>query len=224
MEEKIQFDYIVIQRDGKDYIVRVLGEPSYKKIDLDPKEAYTPVYLPPGIKANDYPEIFENSKKQSIYPTPIRKVMCHIGKCDFCQNIVGSDAIRQEYTDIDNRLGYFYCNDCQIDFEDCMKISGTESIWYLRDRNNKETRYNIWVPRTRRDENGKRIKSGPYTFEKWRICGWYANDYEDENGVLKPHVVCENETLNKLIPVDFILELNPDNEPDYNPNYDPKWQ
>jgi hypothetical protein len=30
--------------------------------------------------------------------------------------------------------------------------------------------------------------------------------------------------LTKSVPIDFILELNPENEIDYDPNNDPKWK
>ena len=224
-DNNVPIDYIILKKDDKDYIVRVIGEPSYQKVDLDPREAYTPAYLPHGMKKSDYPGIFDNIETHDDkYPTPFRKVMCHIDKCDFCNKIVGSDEISQEYTDLENHMGYFYCHECNENFIECLKRTGTRSIWYLRDRKDTETRYTIWVPRTRRDENGKRINYGHYIFEKWRICGWYAHDHEDENGITKPHIVCENETLNKLIPVDFILELNPENDTNYNPNDDPKWK
>lgn len=224
MSEKL-FDYVLLKQDNKEYVVRVLGEPTYQKVDLKSNEAYLPFYLPEGMKKSDYPGLFNISEENDDkYPTPFRKVMCHIGKCDFCNKIVGSDKIRQEYTDLENHMGYFYCNECEEDFIECLKRTGTRSIWYLRNRKEIGNSYLIWVPRTRRDENRKRINYGPYTFEKWRICGWYAIDHEDENGVKKPHIVCENETLQKLIPVDFIFELNPENNIDYNPNNDTKWK
>ena len=223
VEEKIEFNYVVINKDNKDYVVRVLETPTYKKIELDPTEAYTPAFIPTGMNTSDYPGLF-NIDNNDKYITPLRKVMCHIGKCDFCDKIVGPAAIHQEYTDLENHLGYFYCDKCEDVFTETLKRTGIRSIWYLRERRSEEHKYDIWVPRTRRDENGNRINNGPYIFEKWMIYGWYAYDHNDENGILKPHVVCDNGILNKLVPVDFILELNPENDLEYNPNDDLKWK
>lgn len=218
-------NYVIINKDNKDYVVRVIEPPTYKKIELDPKEAYIPAYIPDNLGKKDYPGIFNIEKTQTkVCLSPIRKVMCHIGKCDFCLNIVGAEDIKHEYTDIDNRLGYFYCNECTDIFEESLKRTGVEKIWYLRKRQSKENRYSIWVPRTRRDDHGNRIKYGPYIFEKWRIYGWYAYEHKDENGILKPHLICDNGEVNKLVSIDFIYELNPENDPDYNPNNDPKWK
>lgn len=221
----IEINYVLINKDNKDYVVRVLEPPNYKKVDLDPKEAYIPAYLPDNYNKKDYPGIFnEHEVLTKVCLSPMRKVMCHIGKCDFCDRIVGSENLNQEYTDINNKLGYFYCKDCTDIFEESLKRTGVEKIWYLRKRQTIEDRYCIWVPRTRRDENGNRIKYGPYKFEKWMIYGWYAYEHKDENDILKPHVICENEEFNKLVPIDFINELNPENDTEYNPNDDPKWK
>jgi len=225
MTNPLQFNYVVINRDGTDFVGRVLEEPTYKKIDLDPTEAYMQAHIPEGISTDNYPGLFDNSKKKDTeYPTPFRKVMCRINVCDFCDKTVESDNIHQEYTDISNHMGYFYCSDCKDHFTECLQRTGTRNIWYLRTREEDIYKYDIWVPRTRRDENGNKIKHGSYTFEKWRICGWYAYDLEDENGIIKPHITCENPMLTKSVPIDFILELNPENDPNYNPNNDPKWQ
>jgi hypothetical protein len=229
VEEKIEFNYVVINRDNKDYIVRVLEPITYKKIELDPSEAYTPAFIPNGMNISNYPGLFnidniDNIDNNDKFISPQRKVLCHIGKCDFCNKIVGSNNIRQEYTDIDNHLGYFYCDTCEDVFTETLKRTGMRSIWYLRDRKTKEDKYNIWVPRTRRDQNGNKINYGPYIFEKWMIYGWYAYDYNDDNGISKPHVVCDNGILNKLVPVDVIQEINPENDIEYNPNNDLKWK
>ena len=50
MTTDIQFDYVILKKDDKDYVVRVLGEPSYQKVDLKSTEAYLPFYLPDGLK------------------------------------------------------------------------------------------------------------------------------------------------------------------------------
>ena len=216
----LQFNYISVDRDGQHYIARTFEEPTYKKIELDPSQEYITAFIPEGMKKSDYPGIFDNCEVEE-YPTPFRKVMCQIGVCDFCNRNLGDDLIHQEYTDLNNHMGYFYCDDCKEQFYECLKRSGTRAIWHLRKRNNGG--YNIWTPRTRRDENGKRIHTGQYIYEKWRIYGWYANTIEDkDDGIMKPHVVCENDSLSKTIPVETIFRINPENDPDYNPNEDPE--
>jgi hypothetical protein len=220
----LQFNYLaVINNDGQHFVARVFEEPTYAKVELDPSQEYITAFIPEGMKKSDYPGIFDNCDEVDDYPTPFRKVMCPIGVCDFCQRKLGFELIHQEYTDHNNHMGYFYCNDCKEQFYECLKRSGTRAIWHLRERNDEG--YNIWVPRTRRDANGKRIYTGKFSYEKWRIYGWYAYTLEDkEDGVMKPHIICENESLSKKIPVENIFKLNPEHDLNYNPNEDPELQ
>jgi len=202
------FDYIVYQKDGAFQVGKVFSkDPSLTDIKpkhLDQKEQ-------PAACFNE--QVFT----EDDYLLPLRKVMCSISICDFCSRNVGVDHIHQEMTDMENRLGYFYCKECRPRMTACLKYSGTAAIWYLRNRDS------VWIPRTRRDENGKRIRHGPFVFEKWRIQGWHAHQLaEDEGWNLVPHVVCSNDELSKSVPVSAIAKYNPENDPKYNPNHDPK--
>ena len=225
MTDNLNFNYMVFNNDDENQIIRVFEKPTYRKIDLNKDEAYETISIPDGMLPKHYPGLFKTQEKEEYYPSPFRKVMCSICICDLCNKNVGSDNIKQEYTDIYNRMGYFYCNDCNEYLFEILKKSGMEDIWYLRERNqDSNNRYNIWIPRTRRDENNKRINSGPFTFEKWRIVGWYATMLDDnKDKIKKPYVLCENADTNKLIPVDILKRANPENDPNYIPDPDLDW-
>jgi hypothetical protein len=222
-----EFNYVVYENkeDNSFHIGKVFEPTSYKKIELDPNEAYDVVKI--NNKA-DYPGLFSNEKNnKSTFMTPFRKVMCRIDTCDFCEKTTTADNINQEYTDIDNHLGYFYCNDCQPVLMDCLKNSGVDSIWYIRERHQKKDLYkcNVWVERSRRDANGEIVNYGPFVFEKWKINGWYAYMMNDKTeNVIKPHITCEGNGFIKAVSVDKILKLNPRDNPDYNPNEDPMYK
>jgi hypothetical protein len=203
------FDYIVYQKDGAFQVGKVFS------VDADPSSAIVKKDLDQPVEKID---VFnENAFNDNDYMLPLRKVMCSISICDFCSRNVGVDHIQQEMTDMDNRLGYFYCNECRPRMTACLKYSGTDAIWYLRNRDS------VWIPRTKRDENGKRIRHGPFVYEKWRIKGWHAHLMaEDEGWNLVPHVVCSNDELSKSVAVSTIAKCNPENNPEYNPNHDPK--
>jgi hypothetical protein len=219
-----EFNYVVYQNGvGGDYrIAKVIESPTFKPFELDPTRAYDVIKI---HNKSDYPGLFDNDKcENSKYLTPFRKVMCRIDTCDFCEKTTSADNIHQEYTDLDNHLGYFYCNDCKDDLIQCLKQSGVEPIWYIRERYEKKNVYkcSVWVERSRRDDNGEIINYGPYTFEKWQIYGWYANMIIDKtDNVVKPHIICEGNGYIKTVPVEKILKLNPLDNPDYNPNDDP---
>ena len=200
----IKFDYIVCEKDGSFHVGKVFSTDNKLK----------------GT-SNDDNKSPSSPCAEEYHLPPWRKVMCSITTCDFCNRNVGVDNIKQEMTDLDNRMGYFYCNECEPRMLACLKYSGTSTIWYLRERGNN---YWVWIPRTRRDENGKKINYGPFVYEKWQIKGWYAHQKAEENGWdLVPHVVCENkDMLFKSVPVSTILKCNPENDPEYNPNNDPR--
>jgi len=202
----IKFDYIICEKDGAFQLGKVFSMENRNRTDSPPND-------------DDKRRMVEYND----HLPPWRKVMCSISTCDFCNRNVGVDHINQEMTDIDNRMGYFYCEECEPRMIACLKYSGTSSIWYLRERNGGYYNNWVWIPRTRRNENGKRITYGPFIYEKWQIKGWYAHQMSEENGWdLVPHVVCENNELSKSVPVSTILKCNPENDPQYNPNNDPK--
>lgn len=213
-----EFNYVLYENkeDNSFHIGKVLESPTYKKIELDPKEAYDVVKID---NIADYPGLLNRDNSKQL--CPIRKVMCRIDTCDFCEKIKTVQEINQEFTDLYNRLGYFYCNDCHSNFINSLKSSGVEPIWYIRERSPNKN-YSVWVQRSRRDKDGKIVNYGPYVFEKWYITGWFAYMMIDKtDNVMKPHVTCEGNNYMKSIPVDKIKRLNPEHDPDYNPNEDP---
>jgi hypothetical protein len=216
-----EFNYVVYENkeDNSFHIGKVMEPSTYKKVELDQNQAYDVVKI--NNKA-DYPGLFDKDKSSNL--CPMRKVMCRIDTCDFCEKIKTVEEIKQEYTDIYNKLGYFYCDDCESVLMNCLKSSGLEPIWYIRERNSKKN-CSVWIERSRRDSDGKIVNYGPYVFERWYITGWYAYMMNDKtDNVLKPHVTCEGNDYMKSISVDKILKLNPKENPDYNPNDDPIYQ
>ena len=216
-----EFNYVLYQNgEGGDYsIAKVIEPPTFKRVELDPTQAYDVVKI---SNQSDYPGLFLNEKKnKSKFMTPFRKVMCRIDTCDFCEITTTADNINQEYTDLDNHLGYFYCNECKDVLIECLKNSGVEPIWYIRERGEKK----VWVERSRRDANGEIVNYGPFVFEKWKINGWYANMMNDKtDNVIKPHITCEGSGFIKAVPVDKIMRLNPKDNSEYNPNDDPTYK
>jgi len=215
-----EFNYVLYKdKEGDLSIAKILEPPTFTPVQLDPTQAYDVVKVTNKV---DYPGLFK--KDDNKYFGPLRKVMCRIDTCDFCEQV--KNEINQEYTDRDNHLGYFYCNECKDVLIDTLKKSGVEPIWYIRERNETKLFGDIvWIERSRRDENGNIVNVGPVTFEKWKINGWYAylkNDKFD-NG-MKPHITCEGNGFIKAVSVDKILKLNPIDNPDYNPNDDPQYK
>lgn len=215
-----EFNYVLYKgKEGDLSIAKILEPPTFNQVKLDPTQAYDVVKITNKV---DYPGLFE--KDTTKYFGPLRKVMCRIDTCDLCEQV--KSEINQEYTDRDNHLGYFYCNECKDVLIAILKNSGVEPIWYIRERNEKKLFDNIvWIERSRRDENGNIVNYGPLVFEKWKINGWYAYLKNDRlDNIMKPHVTCEGNGFIKAIPVDKILKLNPIDNPDYNPNDDPQYK
>ena len=194
-------------------IVKTLGPPTYQKVELDPTEAYQPIHVSASIYAN----IMGVKPSVGVFCPPSRKVMVRIDECDLCQRRFPNyeEDIHQEYTNLDNHEGYFYCTECTEILYEGLKNTGTRDIWYLRDR----PEWEVWVPRTRRDENGVRIYTGPFHYERWNISGWHAHDMLDANdGKVKPHVICAGNSFFKSVPIEMIKSANPEDNPDYCPN------
>lgn len=216
-----EFNYFVYEKKGELGIGKVFESPTFKKIDLDPEQAYDVVKI--DNKAN-YPGLFpKDNCDERKFMAPLRKVMCRIDTCDFCECMKTPDEINQEFTNMDYRLGYFYCNECKDILMECLKNSGSEPVWYIREQiEKKQSDNSVWIERSRRDDSGKIVNHGPYVFEKWQITGWYAEMILDKtDNILKPHLICEGKGYSKSVPVEKILKLNPKDNPDYNPNDDP---
>ena len=214
-------NYIVYDKlDGSDpEIVKTFGPPTYQRVELDPAEAYQQVSVSSTILSDLLPtkhSIYQTNYDKfghGVFCSPVRKVMVRIDVCDFCERTF-TEKMHVENTDYENREGYFYCAECTPILYDGLKNSGTGDIWYLRERKQ------VWIPRTRRDENGQRIQTGPYTFEKWTIRGWYAYDKVGLDGINKPHVTCDGEEYSKSVAIDIIKKANPEANPNYCPNDD----
>jgi hypothetical protein len=213
-------------QDGTEpIIVKTVGPPTYKKVELDPTEAYQPVHVSSSMYADIIGKNHDLDTREvgvGVFCPPSRKIMVRVDECDLCQRRFPNheEDIHCEYTDRDNHQGYFYCTGCTDIFYEGLKNTGTRDIWYLRER----PEWEVWIPRTRRDENGVRIYTGPIQFEKWSISGWFAHDMQDANdGKVKPHLTCEGNSFYKSVPIEMIKEANPEDNPDYCPNNDPKW-
>ena len=46
--------------------------------------------------------------------------------------------IHQEYTDMENHMGYFYCDECKDLLMEGLKNTGIRPIWYIRERFQKQ--------------------------------------------------------------------------------------
>lgn len=222
-----EFNYVLHKNNEQDgyTIVKTFESPTFKRFELDPTEAYEKVTI--NNKRN-FPGLFDIEKSEiPEFCGPMRKVMCRIDECDFCQIRKTDKDIHQEYTDMENHMGYFYCDECKDLLMEGLKNTGIRPIWYIRERFQKQGDHRclVWVERTRRDEDGKRVNYGPRLFEKWQIMGWYAymmNDKVDD--LKKPHITCEGSGYFKSVSIDEINRLNPEDNTDYNPNDDPQYK
>ena len=218
-------NYVLYKKSENDVysIAKICESPTYKKVDLDLTNAYEKIIIE---NKQNFPELFDITKPDKPeFSSPYRKVMCRIDECDFCGVRKTSEEIHQEYTDLANHMGYFYCDQCKDLMIQGLKDTGVQSIWYLRERHRRlKSRCLVWIERTRRNEQGHRINYGTITFEKWEIMGWYATMIEDKiDNIIKPHVICEGNGFYKAVPVEMILRLNPEDNTDYDPNDDPKY-
>ena len=221
-----QFNYVLAKNSNNDEynIDKIFEPPTYRKIELDLNEAYENIKIQ---NKNDFPELFNNSTTDKLeFISPIRKVMCRIDECDFCNKRKTDNEIHQEYTNMNCNLGYFYCDDCKDFMIEGLKNTGVRPIWYIRERFEKDnySRCYVWIERTRRNHEGIRIDEGPFTFEKWEIIGWYAHMMIDKSdNIEKPHVICEGKGYTKSVSIEQILRLNPEEDPHYNPNDDAEY-
>ncbi len=218
-------NYVLCKKNEEEgyTIAKIYESPTYKKIDLDPMEAYDKIIIQ---NIHNFPELFDIKKPEKPeFCGPFRKVMCRIDECDFCGVRKTFEEIHQEYTDLANHMGYFYCDECKELMIEGLKDTGVRSIWYIRERHHKQkSRCMVWIERTRRNEQGQRINYGPIAFEKWEIMGWHATMLEDKSdSVIKPHIICEGSGFYKAVPVEIILKLNPEDDIEYDPNQDSKY-
>ena len=185
---------------------------------------------------------------ESKIPSPRRLVMIAMLRCYLCGDFQKTDDDIHYEGVGEHTYGYRYCTECRPYFlgslykviKPIMKFRRNYEEWVASHDNTMPKPF-IWVARTRRDENGKRIVGGnsPYRYTKWRIINWVARKHgfprispEDNETVISEEeysLVCEQiedivvtgyeyETITKLVPLRDIyitnlalLGYNPDN-------------
>jgi len=124
---------------------------------------------------------------ESKIPEPKRLVMISMLRCYLCGDFKKTvDDIYYEGVD-EHTYGYRYCTECRPYFMESLYKSITPIMKFRREyeawvasSDNTLPKPFIWVARTRRDENGRRIVGGnaPYRYTKWRILNWVAHKHE----------------------------------------------
>ena len=189
---------------------------------------------------------------QSKIPPPSRLVMIHRLRCYLCGDYqTTEDDIH--YEDVgEHTFGYRYCTGCRPYFLKSL-YKGIAPILHFRHKYEEWIKSNdhdspmpfVWVARTRRDANGKRIVGGkmPYRYTKWRVINWILQKHKiprisQEDGVSIINVdecclLCEEinekgtysfemETITKLVPIMDLYITNHAmiSHPEYNANND----
>ena len=124
---------------------------------------------------------------ESKIPEPKRLVMICMLRCYLCGDYEKTvDDIYSECVD-EHTFGYRYCTECRPYFLESlyksiipiMKFRREYEAWVASSDNTLPKPF-IWVARTRRDENRRRIVGGnsPYRYTKWRILTWVARKHE----------------------------------------------
>ena len=136
---------------------------------------------------------------ESNIPSPKRLVMIAALRCYLCGNFQKTnDDIHYEGVG-EHTFGYRYCTECRPYFMASLYKAITPIIKFRRNyeawvasRDTTTQKPFIWVARTRRDGNGKRIIVGnaPHRYTKWRILSWVALKYNFPR--ISPH---DNETV-----------------------------
>jgi hypothetical protein len=120
---------------------------------------------------------------ESKIPEPKRLVMICMLRCYLCGDYEKTvDDIYFEGVG-EHTFGYRYCTECRPYFMESlyksiipiMKFRREYEAW-LASSDNTLPKPFIWVARTRRYENGRRIVGGnsPYRYTKWHILNWVA--------------------------------------------------
>ena len=175
---------------------------------------------------------------ESKIPEPKRLVMIAMLRCYLCGDFQKTDDDIYYEGVGEHTLGYRYCSECRPYFMDSLYRSIRPIIKFRRDyeawvasRDNTLPKPFIWVARTRRDENGRRIVGGnaPYRYTKWRIINWVTRKHrfprispKDNETVINEEedsLVCEQiegvdavdfeyATITKLVPLRDIYITN----------------
>jgi hypothetical protein len=178
--------------------------------------------------------------------------MIHKLRCYLCGDYQKTDDDIYYEGVGEHTFGYRYCTECRPYFlKSIYKGIGPLLPFrqkyeeWLNSHNDTSPNPFVWVARTRRDENGKRIIKGttPYRYTKWRITNWVAQKHyfprvSQEDGVSIVNVeedclLCEElnetgrfsfemETITKLVPLIDLYTINFAllSDPEYNPNKD----
>lgn len=204
--------------------------------------ALTSRTIDPALYTNDQIEWFADPDPK--IPEPMRLVMIEMLRCYLCgdrQCASGesdsSDAIYSESAG-EHSYGYLMCIECKLYFRTAL-FKQIAPIWRFRLRheaahaNNNYTRVPVWVARTRYDDNGVRVRSGPmpYKYSQWTVVQWVTTKYHDKykadhdpaySGDTCVMVESLVEPLIKLAPVPdlFIINYGSIADPAYDPNVD----
>jgi len=124
---------------------------------------------------------------ESKIPSPKRLVMIWMLRCYLCGNFQKTDDDIYYEGVGEHTFGYRYCTECRPYFMGSLYKAITPIIKFRRNyeawvasRDTTTPKPFIWVARTRRDKNGKRIVGGntPHRYTKWRILNWVALKHE----------------------------------------------
>jgi hypothetical protein len=192
---------------------------------------------------------------ESKIPGPKRLVMICMLRCYLCGDFEKTvDDIYYEGAG-EHIFGYRYCTECRPYFLESlykaiipiMKFRRNYEAWVDSSDNTLPKPF-IWVARTRRDDNGRRIVGGntPHRYTKWRVLNWVAQKHDfprispiDNETVISEEedsLVCEQielvdgvdaaefecATISKLVPLRdiYITNLALLADPEYDPNKD----
>ena len=204
-----------------------------------------------GAYSNE--EISWYSDPESKIPEPTRLVIIPMLRCFLCGDFQNNEDDIHYESSGQHAYGYRYCTECRPYFMNSLYKAITPIItirrdfeaWLASTDNTIHDRPFIWVARTRRDNNGKRIVLGntPYIYTKWHILNWVTikhkfprTSIEDSTTIIEKEeysLLCEQievvdvdgNIISKLVPIRdiYITNLPLLADPavlDYDPNID----
>ena len=145
---------------------------------------------------------------ESKIPEPKRLVMISMLRCYLCGDFQKTrDDIYYEGVG-EHTFGYRYCTECRPYFLESlyktiipiMKFRRDYEAWVVSSDNTLPKPF-IWVARTRRDENGRRIVGGdmPHRYTKWHILNWVARKHKIQRISLEDNKTVINEEEDSLL-------------------------
>jgi hypothetical protein len=145
---------------------------------------------------------------ESKIPSPRRLVMIAMLRCYLCGDFQKTDDDIHYECVGEHTFGYRYCSECRPYFIDSlykaikpiMKFRRDYEAW-VASRDTMLAKPFIWVARTRRDENGRRIVGGnaPYRYTKWCIINWVTRKHEFPRISPKDNETVINEEEDSLV-------------------------